>query len=211
MALSPSLTKNEWDFACGTLFAISGGIGCSSILSGTRSPIVSVALACAFVSFKSFTCSLMMKRCSCVRLIVRGAGAMAGFSGSCAGAEAVANSDEDVVSEGENERSGTGHDDAGGRQAALPGHRVGEGATRDLTEHAGHAADRQRKPDKRGRPAQLCEIKRHERAKPGLHVRDEEIHPIEAAAASRRGWGMQGPPSLSVAACGSAQFGSIMT
>lgn len=84
MALSPSLTKNEWDFACGTLFAISGGIGCSSILSGTRSPIVSVALACAFVRFKSFTFSLMMKRCSCVRLIVRGAGAMAGFSASCA-------------------------------------------------------------------------------------------------------------------------------
>ena len=44
MALSPSLTKNECDFACGTLFAISGGIGCNSILSGTRSPIVSVAL-----------------------------------------------------------------------------------------------------------------------------------------------------------------------
>ena len=72
MALSPSLTKNECDFACGTLFAISGGIGCNSILSGTRSPIVSVALACALVNFKSFTFSLMMKRCSCVRLIVRG-------------------------------------------------------------------------------------------------------------------------------------------
>ena len=84
MALSPSLTKNEWDFACGTLFPISGGIGCSSISSGTRSPIVSVAFARAFVSVKSFTFSLMMNRCSCVRLIVRGAGAMAGFSASCA-------------------------------------------------------------------------------------------------------------------------------
>jgi hypothetical protein len=51
-----------------------------------------------------------------------------------------------VGREGENGRSHTGHDDAGGRQAALPGHRVCERTARNLVDHAGHAADRERKP-----------------------------------------------------------------
>jgi hypothetical protein len=44
---------------------------------GTGSPIVSGASAGAFARPKSFTFSLIIKRCSWVRLIVRGWGAIA--------------------------------------------------------------------------------------------------------------------------------------
>ena len=48
---------------------------------GTGSPIVSGASAGAFAKPKSFTFSLIIKRCSWVRLIVRGWGAIAGLVG----------------------------------------------------------------------------------------------------------------------------------
>src|SRR4029077_8476451 len=51
---------------------------------GTGSPIVSGASLRAFDRFKSFTFSLIMNRCSWVRLMVRGWGAIAGLSASCA-------------------------------------------------------------------------------------------------------------------------------
>jgi hypothetical protein len=80
MALSPSLTKNEWDRACGTLFATSGGMGCSSILSGTRSPIVSVAFA-GSLGLHVFSDDEALLLGEIDRA---GAGAMAGLSASCA-------------------------------------------------------------------------------------------------------------------------------
>jgi hypothetical protein len=49
---------------------------------GTGSPIVSGASTGAFARPKSFTFSLIIKRCSWVRLIVRGWGAIAGLSAS---------------------------------------------------------------------------------------------------------------------------------
>jgi L-alanine-DL-glutamate epimerase-like enolase superfamily enzyme len=79
----------------------------------------------------------------------------------------------------------------GRRPLRSEGDGVREGAAGNLRHHPRDAADRERDADIPLRPVVLGEIERHKGSKAGLHIGDEEIHPIEAMPTLRRGARMQ--------------------
>src|SRR5262249_51062593 len=80
----------------------------------------------------------------------------------------------------QDQRRGRNEDKAACRQSALPAHRVGERAARDLRRHRGQSPDCEREPDVLFRPTELGQIKRQERAEAQLNVGQEKIGPIES-------------------------------
>src|SRR5262245_151108 len=60
---------------------------------------------------------------------------------------------------------------------------IGERAARELRKDTGHAADRERDPDIDFRPSRAGQIEGQKCAEAYLHISDEEIGPVESAAA----------------------------
>ena len=110
----------------------------------------------------------------------------------------------------EEQRGRAGHENAERRQAPFPGDRVGKRAAGNLADHAGNSACRQRHADTCLRPARLRQIEGDEGAEAGLHVGDEEIHPVEAAPALRRRRHVQRAPRLAIPRGRGVQPGTAM-
>ncbi len=84
------------------------------------------------------------------------------------------------------------HDHAGRDQRPLPRDRIGQYAARDQRHSTGNPADRQHQPDRFLRPVEIGKVEGNEGAEALLHVRDEEIHPIQAAPAPGGACALQG-------------------